>query len=120
MSLPAPYRPVAVSDVMVALPADVIDLMPAEAEIPEEFGYWNSGWNEIARSWFSKGLPAEVEFYMADGLDGETAVRHLHCVLGSYQPSHEHKLAAVAFLLSQWCTKVENWKQPTSTADERA
>lgn len=136
MALTTPYAPVPVDKVRIAFPAAVIaDLMPAEDEIPEEFwrdasGEWveapkgwsgrvvdgqcwmTHGWVAIANSWFSSGLPATVEFHMQDGIDGQTAFNHLRCILGSFEPGHQHKIAAVAFLLSQWCTSVENWRQP--------
>lgn len=120
MSLPAPYDPVPVDKVRIAFPAGVVaDLMPAEDEIPPEF--WNrnawtgepaTAWVSIADSWFHSGLPATVEFHMKDGIDGQTAFDHLRCVMGSFEPKHQHKIAAAAFLLSTWCHKVENWEQP--------
>jgi hypothetical protein len=134
MPLATPYAPVPVDKIRMAFPASVMaDLMPTENEIPEEFWhdapgvwvtapkgwsgrivdgqcYWTDGWVAIATSWFINGLPAEVKFHMKDGVDGQTAFDHLQCILGSYEPSHQHKEAAVAFLLSEWCERVENWR----------
>lgn len=112
MSLPAPYLPVEVTDAQMAFPASVLGpLMPAEEDIPEEFWGTHNPWACIASSWFMHGLPANVEFHMKDGIDGQTAFDHLRCILGSYEPKHQHKIAAVAFLLSTWCTEVKNWKE---------
>lgn len=111
MSLSAPYAPVPVNDVELAYPAEVGDLMPAEDEIPDEFWRGND-WSRIIDSWFFAGLPEDVQFHLNDGIDGDTMFRHLRCVIGSYQFKHQYKVAAAAFLLSRWCDRVENWRQP--------
>lgn len=109
-------NPVQVSDVEMAFPAKVRHLMPAMKDIPDEFrrlGFSMGGepspqkFNWIAQTWFSKGLPETTEFHLRPGIDGEKAIRHLHCILGSFQPKHEHKIAAVGFLLSEWCEDIE-------------
>lgn len=134
MPLAAPYAPVPVDKIRMAFPASVMaDLMPAAEDIPEEFwhdapGEWveappgykgrtvdgqcymTDGWVAIANSWFGSGLPPDVEFHMKEGIDGQTMFNHMHCILGSYEPKHQHKIAAVAFLLSEWCTTVEKWR----------
>lgn len=97
--------PKVVSDVMLAFPADVVGLLPAEREIPEEFWRPND-WERFAMHWFMHGLTESAEFYCKDGVDGATAVRHLQAILGSYQPKHEHKIAGVAYLCSLWFDKV--------------
>lgn len=47
---------------------------------------------------------------MKDGIDGDTAVRHLRAIQGSFAPKHEHKMEAVAYLASRWFTKVKGYK----------
>lgn len=103
-------KPIEVDDVLLAFPADVRHLMPTYAEIPEEFHRWSNEWNEIAGTWFHRGLNPDVKFYLRDGVDGDLMMRHLKCIMGSFQPKHEHKLAAVGYLLSLWCTKVKNYE----------
>lgn len=101
--LEAPYEPVAVSDLLLAFPAAVEHLMPAPEDIPEV----DDKWTRVVRTWFYKGLSADAKFYMRDGIDGEKAFRHLSAILRSFQPKHEHKEAAMAYLLSLWCEEVE-------------
>jgi hypothetical protein len=111
VTLSAPYLPVKVSAVELAFPAHALDLMPAWEDIPDEFTCGDINvWSTIASSWFVHGLPDTVEFHLIDGIDGETMVRHLRCILGSYAPKHKHKMAAVAYLLSLWCERVDYWQ----------
>jgi len=37
-----------------------------------------------------------------DGVDVKKAMRALKAALGSFEPKHEHKMAAVGYMLSQW------------------
>lgn len=97
--------PTAVSDVLLAFPAAVSSLMPVMAEIPEDFRAGKTVWNEFAKAWMF-GLMTEPQFHMAEGVDGSLAYRHLSAILGSYEPKQEHKEFAVAYLCSQWFTKV--------------
>lgn len=108
-SIPVPE----ISLVEAAFPANALDWMPSMEDIPDEFKDMNGGteWNRIVRSWFFNGLPADVEFYPAEGVDPEKAFRALEATLGSFAPKHEHKEAATAYMLSCWFTKVEKWKQ---------
>ena len=116
MALEAPYRPVEVSDVLLAFPASVKDLMPAEDAIPAEFWHWTSRsvkdaegpekWVAFQGKWFYEGLPPHITFDLKEGIDGNTAVRHLHAIQGSFEPKHEYKQAAVAFLASLWFNDV--------------
>lgn len=39
------------------------------------------------------------------GVDAHKALRAIKAVLGSYEPKHEHKEAACAFMLSEWFDK---------------
>jgi hypothetical protein len=102
-------RPKPVSDVMLAFPADVTELLPSWEAIPDEFKSGHDEWTRFASHWFGRGLAATTEFYCKEGIDGATAVRHLQAVLGSYQPKHEHKLAGVAYLSSLWFKKIEHF-----------
>ena len=53
-----------------------------------------------ANEWFFRGLPKFPE--ARAGIDENEAIRHLSAILKSFQPSHEHKEAAVAWLASRW------------------
>lgn len=101
--------PIAVTGLDMAFPANVTRLMPPD--IPEEFYRQGSEWDRIASAGFHPGWSPDIEFHMKDGIDGATAYRHLCCILRSYQPKQEDKIAAVAYLLSEWCARVEKWKR---------
>lgn len=36
------------------------------------------------------------------GVDRYKALRHIHYILGSWEPKHEHKEAGAAFLFNEW------------------
>lgn len=96
-------KPLDVSDVTLAFPATVIGtLMPTMEEIPEEFKKSNGPWQDFISMLFFKGgkLPS-----IKEGIDAGKARRHLGACLGSFEPKHEHKTAACAWLASMWYTE---------------
>jgi hypothetical protein len=42
-----------------------------------------------------------------EGIDRSVAMRHLKCIMSSWEPQHEHKTAGVAYLMSLWFEKFE-------------
>jgi hypothetical protein len=102
-------KPQAISDLTFAFPANVVGtLLPERSEIPEEFdSNWhrnNHEWCGVANRWFSHGLD-QSDFVAKDGIDAETAWKHLGTIMRSWEPKHEHKIAGVAWLMSQWFDK---------------
>lgn len=93
--------PQAVSPVEMVFPARVAHLMPEYDDIPEEFRRGRSPWNDLQATWFFEGI-ADAEFYPAEGIDTQAAFTHAKAIQGSFEPKHEHKEAAVAYLLSRW------------------
>ena len=95
-------KPHHVNDVVLAFPGDLGDLLPPQELIPREF--WSTpgpdGWCSWASEWFFRGLAKFPE--ARAGIDENEAIRHLSAILKSFQPSHEHKEAAVAWLASRW------------------
>lgn len=89
------------TDLDAVFPADVIRLMPAWEDIPEAFKKWTGPWVELAEKWFSQGL-SNVALAAKPGIEHAAALRHLSTIMRSFQPKHEHKIAAVAYLMSQW------------------
>jgi hypothetical protein len=70
------------------------------AEIPAEFKRDSNPWVRWQARWFFSGLKS---FPAAKaGVDGAVAARHLKTIQGSFEPQHEHKQAAVAWLASLW------------------
>lgn len=89
------------SDSTVTFPCRTSDFMPAMDEIPAEFKRYNgTPWNRWQSRWFFEGLSEFPE--AKDGIDREAAARHLKAIQGSFEPAHEHKEAAVAWLASLW------------------
>lgn len=103
-------QPRVVSAVELAFPARVAHLMPRYEDIPAEFrthyGTRESApWIRFQSDWFFKGTSKD-SLKPRDGVDADTAWRHLAVIQGSFEPRHEHKAAAVAWLASRWFSAV--------------
>lgn len=98
--------PAEVSDVDIAFPAGALERMPSREECEEALALLPPGeekmWREFQRTWFFGGLPGSTVLDVREGIDPEVAMRHLSSIQGSFEPQHEHKEAAVAFLASLW------------------
>jgi len=81
----------------LAFPANVRHLMPDPRTLPER-----SRFDSLVSRWFFSGLPTGTDFKPRPGIDAGKALAHVKCILGSFEPKHEHKEAAVAFLLDHW------------------
>jgi hypothetical protein len=94
-------KPHEVDDLTMAFPVNVCGtLLPPMALLPEEFQRERSPWCSFAqRIFFGGGAFPNAKL----GIDRRNAVRHLRAVLGSFEPSHEHKIAGAGYLFSQWC-----------------
>lgn len=110
--LQEPYEPVEIDRVMLAYPAEVRHLMPDPATIPKDIDKF---WRDFQGDWFFYGLK-DLNMVPVDGVDTTKAMQHLACIQGSYEPKHEHKEAAVAFLASRWFTKKSKWKRKKDLA----
>lgn len=95
-------QPQEISAALRAFPASVRDLMPAYDAIPEEFKGGGTDWNKFISSWFFTGWPQDRQLIMRDDVNGELAYLHISTILRSFEPKHEHKEAACAWLLSRW------------------
>lgn len=111
MPLQAPYEPVELNKVQVAFPADALDYMPEY----ETCATWNGAesWeNQLQRDWMVMGI-ADIQLIPKRRHWGQDeinrAFKHLGAIQGSYAPKHEHKEAAVSFLLNQWFSHAR-WK----------
>lgn len=80
-------------------------MIPPYKDIPDEFKRGNSPYVEFQRKWFFSGLSREEFPEPKKGIDGKAAIRHLAAIQKSFEPSHEHKEAAVAYLASLWLKK---------------
>jgi hypothetical protein len=107
---------------MLAIPeltaADVafggIKHMPKYETLPADFKRHNGNdYVKAVSAWFfdgAKPLPNGIAidgkmFTAKAGVDPVKALRAIRAVLGSFEPKHEHKEAACAFMLSEWFDK---------------
>lgn len=107
---------------MLAIPeltaADVafggIKHMPKYETLPADFKRHNGNdYVKAVSHWFfsgAKGAPngltiGDMTFTAKHGVDANKALRAIKAVLGSFEPKHEHKEAACAFMLSEWFDK---------------
>ena len=102
-------EPQELDDLSVAFPANVTSLMPDKANIPEDIIQGRSKWCRVTRDWFFSGL-RDAKWKPKKGIDEEKALRHVGTILGSWEPKHEDKEAAVAYLLSLWFEDVSYTK----------
>ncbi len=91
-----------------------IDHMPKRENLPEEFQKnWHRSSNKFCdavSTWFydgAKKIPNGVEvdgvkFIAKDGVDAAKALRAIQAALGSFEPSHEHKIGGCGYMLSEW------------------
>jgi len=84
----------------VAFPATVSHLMPKHGDIPRDHENRDL-WRKLFNDWFYSGLTS-LNLQPRAGVNETAALRHVKCVMGSYEPKHEHKTAAFAWLMSQW------------------
>jgi hypothetical protein len=95
------YLPKPVTDLDIAFGGSVTSLMPPYGSVTP-----TREWKDLQARWFFKGLPKETTFEPKPGIDPALAIRHLKAIQGSWEPKHEHKEQAVAFLLSEWFVSV--------------
>jgi len=112
-------KPWPVDPITVAFPAEALSRMPNWETIPEEFKdrYSDNKWRRFVADWFFHGIIA-LKIDLKDGIDKDIAWSHLQSIIGSFEPKHEHKEAAVAYLASLWFNEIKyeiRAKQPKTT-----
>lgn len=117
------------SDIDVAFPAIVTPYMPSLDSMPKEFsvnvvmnsrpprgdrpGYGPKfAW--LFADMFFRGLKS-LKLTPREGVDPDKAWRHLQCIARSFEPKHEHKECAFAYLGDQWFSDVEWEPAPEKT-----
>jgi len=92
-----------ISDADVVFPAN--PPIPKEEDIPKQFWDYENIFNQTASDLFNSGKTTTSMTLKSElGEDFEDIRRALRACLGSFGPSHEHKLAGVAYMLSEWFT----------------
>jgi hypothetical protein len=81
-------------------------LLPTSEMIPAEFWKSYNKYNSLVSTWFFCGLK-NLNAIPVKGVDRKEALNHLQAILSSWEPKHEHKTAAVAWLISEWFTAFE-------------
>lgn len=94
-------RPLPVTDLDLAFGGRIEKLMPRYRSLPEDYQRESAPFCRIASKWFFGGLDAKT-LKAKEGIDADAALRHCRAVLCSFEPKHEHKIAGVGWLLSQW------------------
>lgn len=95
-----------VDDLNVTLGTNAKELMPPYEDIPKEFKSSSNVWNKFFSDWFFGGVKL-VDAVPFEGIDKKKALRHLATICNSFEPQHEHKEAAVAYLASLWFATIE-------------
>lgn len=95
------WTPQQVTDLEMAFGVDISRLMPPMRDIPDDYKRSYNPYCRAVNQWFFRGLQKSA-LRVKDGIDQEQAFRHLTTIMRSFEPAHEHKEAAVAYLMSQW------------------
>lgn len=80
-------------------PTDISKFMPDP--IPTEFYKTSNSYHKLVRTWFYKGIDCR-NWIAKQGINKEQALDHIQTIMASFEPSHEDKFAACAYLLSIW------------------
>lgn len=113
-TLATPFTPQEITEARMAFPANVSDLLPPVEAIPDEFGETgnrDNKWIALVNKWFHEGARG-LNLYPHHGTDPSRAFKHLAAIMKSFEPKHEYKIAAVAFLFSLWYDGYD-WNAPT-------
>lgn len=100
-------RPSPVSGVEVVFGGDIRKLMPSYEALPDDFQRARNPFCKLVSQWFFRGLDTE-NLKVREGIDKNAALLHCKAVMVSFEPSHEHKIAGVAWLMSQWFKEPEH------------
>ncbi len=83
------------------------DNAPKEKDIPKEFFKSNNYWNKFVSMWFFKGLSNDNALHPRKEVNPEKALIAVRSIIGSYGLEHDYKIAACAYLMSQWFNQPE-------------
>lgn len=96
-------QPTEVSQLDMAFATNVSHLMPSYDEIREQYNPNRRLPSlRLFRDIFYRGIKSADGLVPREGIDKNKALRHIRTVMSSWEPKHEHKEAAVAFLFDKW------------------
>lgn len=102
------FTPQSVTTLDLAFGGDMKKLMPKN--VPPEFMNGQTQGNKFFSDMFYCGLK-NAKLIPQDGIDAREAVAHIRAIAGSFDPKHEHKEAAVAYLFSIWFKPESTWER---------
>jgi hypothetical protein len=85
--------------------------MPKYRDLPEEFQDWHyHPFCQAISHWFMKGCEPithgicikGVNYVAKVGVDSKQALAAISSVMRSWEPKHEHKIAACGYMLHEW------------------
>jgi hypothetical protein len=83
-----------------------IDHMPSYDTVPDQYKVLQGNpYVDLVKKWFYDGLDDLSILEPKDGINKVLALAAIRSVLCSYEPKHEHKMAACAYMLSEWFKK---------------
>lgn len=98
-------------------------LMPRREDIPTYYPDIRR-FEKLQSEWFYSGIKKEDLGSAKIGINQNLALNHLNLIQRSFDPSHEHKSEAVAWLMSKWFDlppeKKEKPKPGTKSFDKRS
>lgn len=89
-------------------------IAPSWNNIPGRYKDRNNIWNQIAASWFFKGLNPSVIIQVKEEFHpyAENAVMQMSAILATPLLTEGHRIAAVAMMMNDWFGEVDNWAMP--------
>lgn len=77
-----------------------LEIMPKWEDIPKDYPN-RMKWKQVMSDWFFRGMK-NAKWTPKAGVKTSKALAAVATVLRSFAPEHEHKEAAVAYMLSEW------------------
>lgn len=84
---------------MHELPFSTTCFLPPYAVIPDSFKFGYTKWNRLFSDWFYSGVK-NLLLVPKSGVDVNKATRVIKAHMNSFEPSHGHKEAGVAYMMS--------------------
>lgn len=90
---------------------DLSKFVPSYKDIPKEFkDHTNHWYDRLSSDWFYSGLKSTEGLITKNGINKKDALAHIKSILTTWEIPHEHKMAAVAYLLNLWFDEKSTWQ----------
>jgi hypothetical protein len=84
---------------MFELQFSTTKFLPQYHMIPNQFKFGHTKWNRLLSDWFYSGV-TDLQLVPKRGVDVKKALRVIKAHMISFEPSHGHKEAGVAYMMS--------------------